>query len=38
VLYAPPAASAPTTAPADGRVGYIPGASDPASQPKPPNP
>ena len=36
VLYAPPAASAASTPPSDGRIGYIPGASDPASQPKPP--
>ena len=36
MLYAPPAASAPMTPPSDGRVGYIPGATDPASQPKPP--
>ena len=36
MLYAAPAASASTTPPADGRVGYIPGPSDPASQPKPP--
>lgn len=37
VLYAAPAPSASMVPPADGRAGYIPGASDPASQPKPPN-
>lgn len=37
VLYAPPSAPAATSPPADSRIGYIPGASDPASQPKPPN-
>jgi hypothetical protein len=37
VLYAPPSAPAATSPPADSRMGYIPGASDPASQPKPPN-
>jgi hypothetical protein len=37
VLYAPPAAAAATTPPKDDRIGYIPGATDPASQPKPPN-
>ena len=38
VLYAPPAASSPMTPPTDGKTtGYIPGASDPASQPKPPS-
>lgn len=36
MLYAPPAASAPTTAPADGKTGYIPGASSPENQPKTP--
>ncbi|HEY6064906.1 MAG TPA: hypothetical protein VIY96_02040 [Thermoanaerobaculia bacterium] len=35
-LYAPPAANAPSQAPADGKSGYIPGASNPANQPKPP--
>ena len=35
-LYAPPIASAPTTAPADGKTGYIPGASSPENQPQPP--
>jgi hypothetical protein len=36
MLYAAPAPSASMVPPADGRAGYIPGASDPASQPKPP--
>ncbi len=37
LLYAPPPpASAPSTAPADGKTGYIPGAASPDSQPKPP--
>jgi hypothetical protein len=36
MLYAAPAASAPTTAPADGKTGYIPGASSPENQPQPP--
>lgn len=36
-LYAAPASSAPTTAPADGKTGYIPGMSSPENQPKPPN-
>jgi hypothetical protein len=35
-LYAPPAGNAPSQAPADGKTGYIPGASNPANQPKPP--
>jgi hypothetical protein len=35
-LYAPPPAAAPTGPPADGNRGYIPGMSDPQSQPKPP--
>ena len=35
-LYAAPAASAPTTAPADGKTGYIPGMSSPENQPKVP--
>jgi hypothetical protein len=35
-LYAAPASSAPTTAPADGKTGYIPGMSSPENQPKPP--
>ncbi len=35
-LYAAPAPSAPSTAPADGKTGYIPGASTPDNQPKPP--
>ena len=37
-LYAPPVASAPSEAPADGKTGYIPGASHPDNQPKPPIP
>ena len=36
-LYAAPASSAPTTAPADGKSGYIPGMSSPENQPKNPN-
>lgn len=36
-LYAPPAAPASTTPPADGNRGYIPGMSSPENQPKPPN-
>jgi len=36
-LYAAPAPSAPMTAPADGKTGYIPGASSPSNQPKPPS-
>jgi len=36
-LYAAPAPSAPMTAPADGKSGYIPGASSPSNQPKPPS-
>jgi hypothetical protein len=36
MLYAAPAASAPSVAPADGKTGYIPGASTPDNQPKPP--
>lgn len=35
-LYAPPPAPAPTGPPADGNRGYIPGMSEPSSQPKPP--
>jgi hypothetical protein len=35
-LYAAPASSAPTTAPADGKTGYIPGMSSPENQPKVP--
>jgi hypothetical protein len=37
-LYAAPAANAPSQAPADGKTGYIPGATSPDNQPKPPNP
>lgn len=36
-LYAAPAPPAAASPPADGKTGYIPGASDQASQPKPPN-
>jgi len=35
-LYAAPVASAPSVAPADGKTGYIPGATTPDNQPKPP--
>lgn len=35
-LYAAPAPSAPMKPPADGNSGYIPGASTPDNQPKPP--
>ena len=35
-LYAAPASSAPTTAPADGKTGYIPGMASPENQPKVP--
>jgi hypothetical protein len=35
-LYAAPPANAPSEAPADGKTGYIPGASHPDNQPKPP--
>jgi hypothetical protein len=36
-LYAPMAAPASTTPPADNHRGYIPGMSSPENQPKPPN-
>lgn len=36
-LYAAPAPNAPSQAPADGKTGYLPGASHPSNQPKPPN-
>lgn len=36
-LYAPPAPSAPSAPPADGKSGYLPGASHPGNQPKPPS-
>jgi hypothetical protein len=36
-LYAPPAPSAPSSPPADGKTGYLPGASHPGNQPKPPS-
>jgi hypothetical protein len=36
-IYAPPVANAPSEAPADGKTGYIPGASHPDNQPKPPS-
>lgn len=35
-LYAAPPMSAPSTPPADGRTGYIPGAASPENQPHPP--
>ena len=35
-LYAAPAANAPSVAPGDSHTGYIPGASHPDNQPKPP--
>ena len=38
LLYAAPAANAPSQPPADGKTGYIPGATSPDNQPKPPNP
>ena len=37
-LYAAPAASAPSVDPGDSHTGYIPGASHPDNQPKPPAP
>ena len=36
-LYAPPAPNAPSQPPPDGKTGYLPGASNPGNQPKPPN-
>jgi hypothetical protein len=36
VLYAAPPPNAPSSPPADGKTGYIPGASSPSNQPKPP--
>lgn len=36
-MFAPPVASAPSQPPADGKTGYIPGATSPDNQPKPPN-
>jgi hypothetical protein len=36
LLYAAPAPSAPSQPPADGKTGYIPGASSPDNQPKTP--
>ncbi len=36
LLYAAPAPSAPNQPPADGNSGYIPGATSPDNQPKPP--
>ena len=36
-LYAAPIANAPSQAPADGKTGYIPGATSPDNQPKPPS-
>jgi hypothetical protein len=37
-LWAAPVANAPSEAPADGKTGYLPGASSPDNQPKPPSP
>ena len=37
VLYAAPVANAPSQPPADGKTGYIPGATSPDNQPKPPS-
>jgi hypothetical protein len=36
-LYAPPVANAPSAPPPDGKTGYIPGATSPDNQPKPPS-
>jgi hypothetical protein len=36
-LYAAPPPNAPSQPPPDGKTGYLPGASNPANQPKPPN-
>jgi hypothetical protein len=36
-IYAAPVANAPSQAPADGKTGYIPGATSPDNQPKPPS-
>jgi hypothetical protein len=36
-LYAAPAPNAPSVPPPDGKTGYLPGASHPSNQPKPPN-
>jgi len=36
-LWAAPQANAPSEAPPDGKTGYIPGASHPDNQPKPPS-
>ena len=36
-LYAAPSANAPSQPPPDGKTGYLPGASHPSNQPKPPN-
>ena len=36
-LYAAPVANAPSQAPSDSHTGYIPGASNPDNQPKPPS-
>ena len=37
-LFAAPVANAPSEAPSDSHTGYIPGASHPDNQPKPPSP
>jgi hypothetical protein len=36
-MFAPPAPNAPSQPPADGKTGYIPGATSPDNQPKPPS-
>ena len=36
-IYAAPAGNAPSQPPADGKTGYLPGASSPDNQPKPPS-
>jgi hypothetical protein len=36
-IWAAPVANAPSQAPADGKTGYIPGATSPDNQPKPPS-
>jgi hypothetical protein len=36
-IYAAPVANAPSQPPADGKTGYIPGATSPDNQPKPPS-
>jgi hypothetical protein len=36
-IWAPPVANAPSEPPPDGKTGYIPGATSPDNQPKPPS-